>query len=115
MDFDAAGQLLIICSAFIKYLGKKWEHNEAVHQLSIDFKKAYDSVRREVLYNILFEFGIPMKLVRLIQMCLTETCSGFRVGKNLLDMFPIRSGLKQGEGLLLLLFNFALEYAIRRV
>jgi len=47
---------------------KKWEYNEAVHQLFIDFKKAYDSVRREVLYNILIEFGIPMKLVRLIKM-----------------------------------------------
>jgi hypothetical protein len=41
-------------------------------QLFIDFKKAYDSVRREVLYNILIEFGIPMKLVRLIKMCLSE-------------------------------------------
>jgi len=30
-------------------LEKKWEYNEAVHQLFIDFKKAYDSVRREVL------------------------------------------------------------------
>jgi len=35
------------------------------HQLFIDFKKAYDSVRKEVLYNILIEFGIPKKLVRL--------------------------------------------------
>jgi len=34
--------------------------NEAVHQLFIDFKKDYDSVRREVLYNILFGFDIPM-------------------------------------------------------
>ena len=34
-------------------LEKKWEYNEAVHQLFIDFKKAYDSVRREVLYNTL--------------------------------------------------------------
>ena len=46
---------------------KKWEYNEAVHQLFIDFKKAYDSVRSEVLYNILSEFGIPMKLVWLIK------------------------------------------------
>jgi hypothetical protein len=28
---------------------------------------------REVLYNILIEFGIPMKLVRLIKMCLIDT------------------------------------------
>ena len=47
--------------------------NEEVHQLFVDFKKAYDSVRREVLYDILMELGIPMKLVRLITMCLTET------------------------------------------
>jgi hypothetical protein len=49
VDFDVTGQLLIIYSAFDKYLRKKWEYNEAVHQLCIDFKKAYDSVRRKVL------------------------------------------------------------------
>jgi len=54
-------------------LKKKLKYNEAVHQLFIDFKKAYDSVRREVLYKILIEFGIPMKLVRLIKLCLNET------------------------------------------
>ena len=42
-------------------LKKKWEYNEAVHQLFIDFKKVNDSVRREVYYNILIEFSIPMK------------------------------------------------------
>jgi hypothetical protein len=34
-------------------------YNGTVHQLFIDFKKAHDSVRREILYNILTEFGIP--------------------------------------------------------
>jgi hypothetical protein len=52
---------------------KKWEYNEAVHQLFIDIKKACDSVTREVLYNILIEFGIPMKVVKLLKMCLNET------------------------------------------
>jgi hypothetical protein len=72
-------------------------------QLFIDFKKAYDSVRREVLYNIAIEFGIPMKLIRLIKMCLNETYSRARVGKNLSGMFPFRNGLKQGDALLQLL------------
>ena len=81
----------------------------------MDFKKAYDSVRREVLYNILIEFGVPKKLVRLVKMCLTEMYSRVQVGKNVSDMFPIRNGLKQGEALSPLLFNFALEHAIRRV
>jgi hypothetical protein len=39
-------------------LEKKWEYNEAIHQIFVDFKQAYDSVRREVLYNILIEFGV---------------------------------------------------------
>ena len=67
------------------------------------------------MYYILIEFGIPMKLVRLIKMCLTETCSKIRVGKNLSDMFFIRNGLKQGDAVSPLLFNFALEHVIRRV
>jgi len=49
-------------------LRKKWEYNQVVHQLFIDFKKAYVSVRREVLYNIPIEYGIHMKLVRLIKL-----------------------------------------------
>ena len=37
------------------------------------------------------------------------------MGKYLTDMFPIRNGLKKGDVLLPFIFNFALEYAIRRV
>ena len=97
MDFNATGQLLIIYSAFVKYLRKNG--NQAVNQLFMNFKKAYDLVRREVLYNILNEFGIPMKVVKLIKTCLTEMYTRVRVGKNLFAMFPIRKGSKQGDAL----------------
>ncbi|KAJ4431566.1 hypothetical protein ANN_20165 [Periplaneta americana] len=94
---------------------KKWEYKGTVHQLFIDFKTAYDSVKREVLYDILIEFGIPKKLVRLIKMCLSETYSRVRIGQFLSDAFPIHCGLKQEDALSPLLFNLALEYAIRKV
>ena len=56
-----------------------------------------------------------MKLVWLIKMYLTEMYSRVQVGKNLSNMFPVRNGWKQGDALLPLFLNFALEYAIRRV
>ena len=48
-------------------------------------------------------------------MYLTETYSRVRVGKNFSDIFHIRNCLKRGDALSPLLFNFALDYAIRRV
>jgi len=56
-----------------------------------------------------------MKLVRLIKMCLSETESRDRVDNNQCDMFPINNGLKQGDSLSPLLFNFAIEYTIKRI
>jgi hypothetical protein len=37
------------------------------------------------------------------------------IGKHLSDNFPIQNGLKQGDALSPLLFNFALEHANRKV
>ena len=77
---------------------KKWEYNEAVHQLFKDFKKAHSSVRRDVLFDILNVFCIPIKPVRLMKICLDEIYSSI-VGKQLSDIFPIKDHLKQGDAL----------------
>jgi hypothetical protein len=56
-----------------------------------------------------------MKFVGLIKICLNETYSKVRIDKHLSDSFPVQNGLKQGDALSPLLFNFALEYAIKKV
>jgi len=72
----------------------------------------YDSVRRELLYSIFFEFGIPVISFRLIRMCLNKTCSKAHIGKNLFDEFPVLSGLKY---FITTVFQFHPEYAISKV
>jgi len=70
----------------------KWEYNWAVHQLLTGVKDVYESVRMEVLHNILNEFSMPMKLVRI--MCLYETYINIWTTKHLSHTFPIKNGLK---------------------
>jgi hypothetical protein len=63
------------------------------------------------VYNILTEFVVPMKLIRLIKMCLNgKVC----IGKHLSHDFPVQNGLKQGDTLLPMLSNFALVMPLGR-
>jgi hypothetical protein len=48
-------------------------------------------------------------------MCLNKTYSRVCTGKYQCDKFPVQNARKQGDALSPLLFNFALEYAFRRV
>jgi hypothetical protein len=63
VNFDITNQLLIRFSAFVRYwrkIGVQWGSTSVIHKL----QKAYDSVRREVLYNILTEFGVPIHVFK---------------------------------------------------
>lgn len=88
MDFDETVQTLIIYSVFVKYLRKKQEYNGAEYKLFRYFKEPYKSVRREVLYKILFEFGVGMKVIRLTPLCLYGTRSNFG-NENMSDTIPM--------------------------
>jgi hypothetical protein len=62
-----------------------------------DFKRPCDSVRKDVIYNNLIEFGKPIQVLQLIKMNLCEKYSRVRVGKYLSDVFPITNVLKLGD------------------
>jgi type IV secretory pathway VirB6-like protein len=87
MDLDETGQLFILYFVFVNY--SRWNGNTTKQC----FKKTYDLIRRNVLYNILIEFGNAMKLMNIIQMWLNETYSRVRVSKNLSEEFPIKYAL----------------------
>jgi sorting nexin-29 len=66
-----------------------------VWQVFVDFKKAYDSIHRESLYNIMYEFGIPSKLISLTKVCMNGTKYQVRVDNVLSKEFQVVTGLKQ--------------------
>jgi hypothetical protein len=49
-------------------LEKAYEYKVDIHQLYIEYKQAYDTINRAELVEIMEEFGIPMKFVRLVKM-----------------------------------------------
>ncbi|KAJ4430334.1 hypothetical protein ANN_22550 [Periplaneta americana] len=93
-DINKLKFVALIDTSKFEIMEKKWEYKGTVHQLFIDFKKAYDSVKREVLYDILMEFGIPKKLVRLIKMCLSETYSRVCIEYAIRKVQDNRQGLE---------------------
>jgi hypothetical protein len=60
VGFNVTAQPLIN-HLFFRYRRKKLEYGKTIYQLFVDCKKACDSVRMEVMHNILIEFGVPMK------------------------------------------------------
>jgi hypothetical protein len=82
------------------------------HHLFIDFKTAYDKVNRNQLYKAMLEFGIPLKLVSLIQAMMEVTTAKVKVQNKLSESFHIQNGLRQRDALACILFNLALEKII---
>jgi hypothetical protein len=82
-------------------------NTSAIHKLPA-------SLLREVLYIILVEFGVSVKLVMLVETCLNKTCSKIHIGRRISDTFLVHCSLKQGDALSPLLFRFTLEYAIMK-
>ena len=84
-----------------------------IHHLFIDFKSAYDTIKREQLYSAMGEFNIPNKLIRITRMTMENTKSQVRIQSDISDPITTKKGLRQGDPLACLLFILALEKVIR--
>jgi hypothetical protein len=73
----------------------------------VDFKQAYDSINHEKLCKIMYDSGIPGKLIRLVRAAVKDTEAQVKVQTQFNEPFKIRQGLKQGDALAPCLFNLA--------
>jgi len=92
---------------------KFYEYNKDFHIIFVDFKKAYDSIDREQLWTTLRNFGIPRKLVRLVEICNQQTYCKVRFMGETSEAFECKTGLRQEDAPSPILFNLALEQVIR--
>jgi sorting nexin-29 len=96
-------------------LERACEYKVDIYQLYINYKQAYDTINRTEPVEIMKEFGIPMKLVRLVKMTLANTNSKVKIQGKLSPSFETVTGLRQGDSLSTLLFSLCMEKIIRNV
>ncbi|KAL4084333.1 hypothetical protein QTP88_028157 [Uroleucon formosanum] len=96
-------------------LQKMWEFNIDVYILFVDFKKAYDSIHRASLINILREFRFPKRLVNLVEASINGTKIKVKLANMLSQSVEVVTGLRQGDALSPILFNLVLEKIVREI
>lgn len=92
---------------------KKGASDHQMLLLFIDFRQAYDSLNRDALWSAMVEPGVPKKYIRLARATLDDSKSCVRVEGELSRVFGISEGVRQGDGISAMLFNFALEKVVR--
>lgn len=91
------------------------EYNKDVLILFIDFKKAYDSIYRESLINILNEFKFVKIIINLIAASFNYNNIKAKIGNVSSQLKRVTIGLRQGNALSPVLFNLVLEKVIQEI
>jgi len=92
---------------------KSWEYNKKLHAIFVDFQKAYDSIDRTNITDILKHLHFPRKIVHLVEANIRQTKVKVKVGNATSRMVDVRTELRQGDALSPVLFNLVLEKVIR--
>jgi len=93
------------------------EFNKPLFMCFIDSKKAYDSVNRELLWEVCLRYGISKKLVNLLKILYKDSIGIFKInGKVLVSCsLEIKAVVMQGGISLLILFNILFDFIVRKV
>lgn len=91
------------------------EFQTTLYLTFVDFEKAFDTVKHQVLWHVLQEYGIPGKIISIIKdMYDGYECHVLHQGK-LTEAIPVNAGVRQGCILSPILFLLVLDSVMRRV
>ena len=79
----------------------------------IDFKKAFDSINRNVMFSVLRHYGIPEVLVNAIGVLYNNSNSAVMVDGNISESFSVTTGVLQGDVLAPFLFIILIDYLLK--
>jgi sorting nexin-29 len=92
---------------------KTYEYSIETHHLFVDFRAAYDSVKTGQLYRAMEDLGISQKLIKITKTTMMNSVTQIRIQSYISEPLKVNNGLRQGDPLACLLFNIALEKAVR--
>ena len=91
------------------------EWNASLYIHFIDFVKAFDSLHRNSLWNIMKEYQIPDKFIKIMKALYNNVeCAVIDEGETT-DWFEVTSGVKQGCVMSGFLFLLAIDWMMRKV
>ena len=78
----------------------------------LDVRKAFDSVSHESLMRAASRQGVPEPLIRYIHSVYSNSTTKLRIGGRESGKIPVRQGVKQGDPMSPILFNFVIDWAL---
>ena len=94
---------------------RRREFRQGMLAAYVDLKKAFDSVHRETLWDLLHLHGIPARITGLLTGLYSGTVSAVKCGGGVSSIFPVNTGVRQGCVLAPSLFNTCMDWVLGRV
>jgi hypothetical protein len=91
------------------------EFNIELHNMFIDYSRAFASVYRNKITECLLEYGAPTKLIRPILLILIDTKAKIKVNNSLSNDFKVESGVRQGDSLSVSIFSVATDSVLKQL